>query len=75
VLSIRLLKRGAALLYDWCGMNQWLYILLCVFVPLVWGLAVAAISRRIDEWAKKRRNAGAGNVMHPDDPTRIDYHI
>jgi len=75
VLSIRLLKRRPAILYHEPGMNKWLYILLCVFVPLVWGLAVAAISRRIDEWAKKRRNAGAGNVMHPDDPTRIDYHI
>ncbi len=56
-------------------MNKWLYILLCVFVPLVWGLIVAAISRRIDEWAKHRRHAGAGNVMNPDDPTRIEYHI
>ena len=74
-LSIRLLKRRAPVHYDARALNKWLYILLCVFVPLVWGLAVAAISRRIDEWAKKRRNAGAGNVMHPDDPTRIDYHI
>ena len=56
-------------------MDKWLYILACVFVPLLWGLLVVAISRRIDEWAKSRRNDGGGNVMHPDDATRIDYHI
>lgn len=56
-------------------MDKWPYILACIFVPLLWGLAVAIISRRIDDWAKRRRDPSPGNVMYPDDATRIDYHI
>jgi hypothetical protein len=56
-------------------MQKVMYILACVFVPLVWGLLVAVISRRIDEWAKTRRTDASGNILNPDDATRIEYHI
>jgi hypothetical protein len=56
-------------------MHQLLYILACVFIPLAWGFAVAAISRHIDEWAKNRRPNPSGNLVNPDDATRIEYHI
>jgi hypothetical protein len=74
-VSIRLLKRRTGCSYHGAAMYRWLYILTCVLVPLVWGLAVAAVSRRIDEWAKRRRDSSKGNVMNPDDATRIEYHI
>jgi hypothetical protein len=56
-------------------MESWLYIAACVVVPLAWGVIVAAVSRRIDDWAKRRRADGGGNAVHPTDATRIEYHI
>jgi hypothetical protein len=56
-------------------MAKWIYVGACVVVPLAWGLAVAVVSRRVDEWAKRRRTSTAGNVMNPGDATRIEYHI
>ena len=57
------------------GMGKVIYVAACVVVPLAWGLAVAVVSRRVDEWAKRRRASTAGNVMNPGDATRIEYHI
>ena len=56
-------------------MHKLLYVLACIFIPLAWGLAVAAVSRHIDEWAKRRRPGDSGNLVNPDDATRIEYHI
>ena len=66
-------RKGAP--YDDPIMHKLIYVLACIFVPLGWGLAVAIISRRIDEWAKHRRPNTAGNLVNPDDATRIEYHI
>jgi hypothetical protein len=61
--------------YHGVTMHKLIYVLACIFVPLAWGLAVAVISRRIDEWAKHRRPNASGNLVNPDDATRIEYHI
>ena len=56
-------------------MDNALYVLACVLVPLAWGILVAVLSRHIDEWAKRRRITHGGNLVNPDDATRVEYHI
>jgi hypothetical protein len=52
------------------------YIAACIFVPLAWGILVARVSNRLDEWVKRRRHGqDSGNPLHPEDSTHVEYHI
>ena len=46
------------------------YALLCIVVPLAWGLLVVAISNRIERKLRGDKGADAANDVPP-----IDYHI
>lgn len=46
------------------------YALLCVVVPLAWGLLVVWISNRVEEKVRGRKDAGSAREVPP-----IDYHI
>lgn len=56
-------------------MHKTLYVAACVVLPLVWGLIVVWVSNRIDRWTHRKAGSGGGNMIHPDNSTRIEYHI
>jgi len=47
------------------------YCLLCILVPLLWGLLVVAVSNRIETRLKSKKNRSPGDATIPP----IDYHI
>ncbi len=47
------------------------YSLLCIFVPLVWGLLVVLVSNRIETRLNRKEPMSA----HKADKPSIDYHI
>lgn len=53
-------------------MGNVLYAILCVVVPLAWGLMVVWISNRIEATVARRR-ARSGKIEPPLPPT--EYHI
>ena len=54
--------------------RRMLYIAACVVIPLAWGLVIVWASNHFDGVLKRAR-PGRGNPMHPEDSTRVDFHI
>jgi len=53
-----------------------LYVAACVVVPLAWGLVIVWVSNHMDGVLRRSRaGSDKGNPMHPEDSTRVDYHI
>jgi len=47
------------------------YVVACVLAPVTWGLAVYAISNKLDTWAGRWRKGNAGE----ETLTEIEYQI
>ncbi len=53
--------------------TQWGYAALCVFVPMLWGLGVYAVSSRIER--RVLRGRPEADPPGEDDGLPLDYHI
>lgn len=60
-------------------MQGWGYALLCVLLPMTWGLVVVWAAGRVEELARRRRQAGTGNengaAAADEDALSPEYHI
>jgi len=57
-------------------MEAILYALVCVLIPLVWGIAAARLVDRVDAALRKRRRGAAARAEHhPPDRGIIEYYI
>ena len=52
---------------------QWEYAALCVFVPVLWGLGVYAVSSRIERRVLRERPKT--DAPGEEDGLPLDYHI
>jgi hypothetical protein len=52
-------------------MSGWIYALLCLILPIIWGLIVLWASGRIEAWRQKHF-LGDAKEQNPISP---DYHI